>query len=190
MTVRYLLPLAFVLSVSGCAKNGNASADATTTGTAAATTAAADVSDDADAGKGSIKVQITGGAHAGTYDIADTDGCSYGLTSKASWGNQFSRDSKDPRELSSVQLIVPDAKAASAGTDALLVMVAFGPMFGEGATSYTINTQNGAGGTDAKGKGTVKVDDRGNSGTVNFDGTTADGVQLKGTIECAGVVRA
>lgn len=191
MTYRSLISLALVAVLASCSRDeGQAAApvasDSATAATAAAPAEATSDASTAAAGAGAIHVQITGGAHAGTYDIANTDGCSFGLAEKGAWGNQFSRDSEDPGELSSVQLIVPNSQAAAAGTKQFLMTVAFGPMFGEGATQYTVDTRAAA----DKGQGTVTVEDRGQNGTVSFDATTADGVQLKGTIECGGVLRA
>jgi len=191
MNLRSLcVSLSFVLALGACsgsdpqATGGDTAAPAATTSAGgAATSAGADTAAAAETSAGSIHVTITGGAHAGTYDVAGTDGCSYNLAEKGAWGNQFSRDMEDPKQLSSVQMIVPDAQGAASGTDRFLVSVGFGPMLG-GGTTYTVDTRGGAGG-----KGTVKVEDRTQTGTVTFDGTTADGVRLQGTIECGSVVR-
>ncbi len=179
------LSLAVALAVSACggtgpADSGAAPADATASG--AETSAGTDATDAATATEGRIQLTVTGGANAGSYDIGGTDGCSFNIAGKGAWGNQFSRDA-GATEVSSLQLIVPDATAAAAGTGTFLLTVGFGPQFGPGGTSYTVDSRNG------KGSGTVKVDDRDSSGTVTFDATTADGVQLKGSIECATVVR-
>ena len=135
--------------------------------------------------KGKVHLEVTGGKHAGTYDAQMKDGgCSYGLAGDGSWGNQFSIDTKDPNQFSSLQLIVPNAKAASSGTSKFQLTAGFGPIFGDGATSYDVNTSN------SKGSGKVTVDDKGSTGKVTFDAKTADGVGLKGTIDCDVVIRA
>lgn len=188
--IRSILSLALITVLASCAnENGADAASAAATTQPDAATAAAPATDDtadAPAGAGAIHVEITGGEHAGTYDIANTDGCSYGLAEKGAWGNQFSRDSDDARQLNSVQLIVPDAAAAEAGTDKFLITVSFGPQFGAGKTDYTVDTRA----KEPQGSGTVTVDDRGQAGTVTFDVTTPDDVRMQGTIECNGVLRA
>lgn len=139
--------------------------------------------------RGTVHLVVASGPHAGTYDATMTDGgCSYGLTSAGAWGNQYSVDKKDPKAFTSLQLIVPDAKAAASGTSAFQLTAGFGPLFGSGAASYDVNTLPTA--NTKSGSGTVTVDDKGNTGTVTFDVKTADGIALKGTIECSAVMRA
>ena len=138
--------------------------------------------------QGKVHLEVTGGPHAGSYDAVMKDGgCSYGLAGEGAWGNQYSIESKDPKEFSSLQLVVPDTKAAANGTSAFQLTAAFGPLFGDGATSYDVNTtSNGR----KRGSGKVTVDDKGSSGKVTFDAKTAEGVGLKGTIDCSSVMRA
>lgn len=171
---------------------GSGGDDAATTDTAAASAATPAASADADADEddnGSVHLEVTGGPHAGTYDAKMTSGgCSYGLAGEGSWGNQYSIDATDPKAFSSLQLIVPDTKAAASGTQAFKLTAAFGPLFGEGSTSYDIDTRPDA--REKGGSGTVTVDDRGTSGRVTFDGKTASGIGLKGSIDCRTVTRA
>src|SRR5216684_7422183 len=70
---------------------------------------------------------FTGGPNAGTYDgTTDRGGCSAGFTGKSSWGNQYSLvKENNPKVLNSLQLIVPDGKAAAAGTHDFFLNVAF-----------------------------------------------------------------
>lgn len=162
-----------------------------TAGTASMNGAVADAADPAaaNAPKGTVHLVVSGGPLAGTYDAKMTDGgCSYGLTGAGSWGNQFSTSTNDPKAFTSLQLIVPDAKAAARGTSAFQMTAGFGPLFGKGSTSYDVNTRADA--STKTGSGTVTVDDKGSTGHVMFDAKTADGVGLKGTIECASVMRA
>ncbi|HEX2778409.1 MAG TPA: hypothetical protein VHM30_02850 [Gemmatimonadaceae bacterium] len=159
---------------------------ASSTDTAAATAGDASASSETGASTGSVHLEVGSGPHAGTYDAPMTSGgCSYGLAGEKSWGNQYSIDSKDPKQFSSLQLIVPDTKAAAGGTSTFELIAAFGPLFGDGATRYDVNTTNGS----KKGSGKVTVEDRGTSGKVTFDVKTADGVPLKGTIDCTTVMR-
>lgn len=132
-----------------------------------------------------VHVVITGGPNAGTYDGAtDRGGCSAGLTGKGSWGSQYSLvKENNPKVLNSVQLIVPDAKAAASGAHDFFLNVAFGRITARVA-EYKIETDK------KSGSGTVTVNDGGATATVTFDATTAAGVKLKGTIDCKSVTRA
>jgi hypothetical protein len=123
-----------------------------------------------------IDVQVTGGRHAGRYTAKVSEGgCSYGMTTKGAWGNQYSIDTKDATKFSSLQLIVSDAAAAAGGTEDFTLMASFGSLLG--GTHYKAE------------RGTVKLDDSGAGATVTFDATTKDGVGLKGTIKCYTVMR-
>lgn len=127
-----------------------------------------------------ITLDVTGGPNAGHYVVKVTDGgCS---DMSGTWGNQYSIDSKNTKQFSSLQLMVPNAKDAAHGTSTFTMTVGFGPLFGGGAR-YDV------GGPTKAGAGTVKVNDRGSSATVTFDAKTAAGVGLKGTIECHSVTR-
>jgi hypothetical protein len=132
-----------------------------------------------------IHVVITGGPNAGTYDgTTDRGGCSAGMTGPGSFGNQYSLvKENNPKVLNSVQLIVPNAKEAAAGTHNFFLNVAFGRITARVA-EYKIETEK------KSGSGTVTVDDKGATAVVNFDATTAAGVKLKGTINCNSVTRA
>jgi hypothetical protein len=134
--------------------------------------------------KETVHVVITGGAHAGTYNgSTDRGGCSAGMTGKGSFGNQYSLPKEnDPKVLNSVQLIVPDAKAAAAGTHNFFLNVAFGRIF-KRVAEYKVDTEH------KSGSGTVTVHDKGSTAVINFDAKTADGVHLVGTIDCKSVTR-
>lgn len=164
--------------------------DSSASGSDTATAAEGDVSaatTETGPSTGSVHLEVGSGPHAGTYDAEMTNGsgCSYGLAGEKSWGNQYSIDSKDPKQFSSLQLIVPDTKGAAGGTSTFLLTAAFGPIFGDGATRYDVDTMKG----EKKGSGRVTVDDRGNAGRVTFDVKTADGIPLKGSIDCRTVIR-
>lgn len=135
-----------------------------------------------------VHIEVSGGPHAGVYDEQDSKtGCSYGLAGEKAWGNQYSIDTNDPKKFSSLQLIVPDTKAAAAGTSDFRITVGFGPLFGSGSTSYDVNTLPNA--SNKSGSGRVTVEDHGSTGRVTFDAKTAAGIGLKGTIECLSVLR-
>ena len=174
-------------SMAGCASGNDDAAPADTgAATGAATPGAAASGTEQD--NGTVHLEVVGGPHAGTYDARMTSGgCSYGLAGAGSWGNQHSIDSQDPKTFTSLQLIVPDAKAAASGTSAFLMTASFGPLFGAGSTSYDIDTRPNT--SKKQGSGTVTVDDKGTTGKVTFDGKTASGIGLKGTIDCRKVIR-
>jgi hypothetical protein len=134
--------------------------------------------------KETVHLLITGGANAGTYDgSVDKGGCSAGLTGKGSFGNQYSLPKeKNPKVLNSVQLVVPDAKAAAKGTHNFLLKIGFGPIF-KRAAEYVVDAEH------KSGSGTVTVADKGKTAIVTFDATTSAGVKLKGTIDCKSVLR-
>ncbi len=175
---------ALLLACSG-AKDDASDTVADTTSTPAAGEAASAAAEGAS--KGKIHLEVTGGPNAGVYDAEMKDtGCSYGLAGATAWGNQYSIDTSDPKEFSSLQMIVPDTKAAAGGTSEFQMTAQFGPLFGNGA-SYDVNTRSDA--ATKKGSGQVTVQDQGSTGHVTFDAKTDDGVGLKGTIDCLSVLR-
>lgn len=177
--------LAFVTVVVACSKKEAATSDSTG---AAATSSASAGEAAGGAAQGRIHLEVTGGANAGTYDVEMKDGgCSYGLAGDKAWGNQYSVNTNDPKAFSSLQLVVPDAKAAANGTSTFQMTAQFGPLFGEGGHSYDVNTRTDA--SKKGGNGTVTVQDQGKTGKITFDAKTADGVGLKGTIDCQSVTR-
>lgn len=174
-----------VTLVAACSKKEGAGDDSTATATTS-TTAASDASSGGSTGK--IHLEVSGGANAGTYDVEMKDGgCSYGLAGDKAWGNQYSINTNDPKQFSSLQLVVPDAKAAASGTKEFQMTAQFGPLFGSGGHSYDVNTRSNT--ASKGGSGTVTVQDQGKTGKVTFDAKTADGVGIKGTIDCASVMR-
>jgi hypothetical protein len=167
-------------SLVACSKRGS---DATDTTGATLASAAPD-----GASKGTIHLEVIGGPNAGSYDVDMLEsGCSYGLAGATAWGNQYSIDTDDAKKFSSLQLIVPDAKAAAGGTSTFQMTAQFGPIFGGGGASYDINTRSDA--PKKSGSGTVTIEDHGSTGRVMFDAKTGAGVELKGTIDCKSVVR-
>ncbi|HEX6598208.1 MAG TPA: hypothetical protein VF034_02730 [Gemmatimonadaceae bacterium] len=176
--------LSLITFATACSTKESATADST--GSPSSTAATSDAS--AGASKGKIHLEVTGGDNAGTYDVEMKDtGCSYGLAGEHAWGNQYSIDTTDPKQFSSLQLVVPNTKAAASGTSTFQMTVQFGPLFGSGGHSYDVNTRPES--SNKGGSGTVTVQDQGKTGKVTFDAKTKDGVGLKGTIDCQDVVR-
>lgn len=139
--------------------------------------------------KETVHLTVTGGSNAGAWDASsERGGCSYGLSGPGSWGNQLSDPKdKDPKHFNSLQLIVPDAKAAAGGSKEFFLMVGFGPLLSRSA-EYKVETR--AGEAKKSGSGTVTVADHGATATVTFSVSTADFVKLEGTIDCKSVMRA
>lgn len=179
------LTAALVLAtfVAACAgETGDATSDSTSGADSASHATSAGTS------TGSIHLEVSGGPNAGSYDVDMPDsGCSYGLAGPTAWGNQYSIDTEDSTKFTSLQLVVPDAKAAASGTSNFQITAQFGPLFGSSNKSYGVNTRPDA--STKSGSGTVTVEDHGTTGRVIFDAKTSDGVGLKGTIDCKSVVR-
>jgi len=141
-----------------------------------------------------IHLVVKGGPHPGTYDAKSNDiTCTYGFAGPGSWGNQYSVTGKKANEFSSLQLIVPDSKDAADRTDKFLMTIGFGELMQPSWSEHTINTGASLSGVsdDVKkeGTGTIRVEDRGKSGKVTFQGKTKDNVSLEGTIDCHQVMR-
>jgi hypothetical protein len=135
-----------------------------------------------------VHLVVVGGPNAGTYDAQTSEGgCSYGLAGQGSWGNALSLTNPDPKKLSSLDLIVPNASAAAAGARQFLIIVGFGS-FNPSVGYYQVDTRTEDRHTPS-GSGTVTVEDRGNTATVTFSAQTSAGVKLEGKIECRSVIR-
>lgn len=186
-SVNPLLP-AIVLALAACGKSDTAGKpdDGETTVQVPQATGGASAT--------TIHLVVQGGPHAGTYDAKSSDiTCSYGFAGKGAWGNQYSVTGKKPTEFSSLQLIVPNAKGAAAGTDKFLMTVGFGELMKPGYSEHTINTGASLTGQSEtvkdEGSGKVTVEDKGTTGKVTFSGKTKDDVGLEGTIDCHQLLR-
>ncbi|MVM29862.1 hypothetical protein GO755_07450 [Spirosoma sp. HMF4905] len=134
-----------------------------------------------------IKVIITGGPNAGTYNLTSSETtCSRNATGANSFGNQYS--TKAASGLTSVQLIISDAKkAASGGTSDCYLSVRFGKLIG--GTKYEFGKLPASfGGADSGGKGTASLSGSGNNTTSTIEGTTKAGVKIRVTIQCRSVL--
>jgi hypothetical protein len=129
--------------------------------------------------KATLALTVSGGEFAGSYSGSVADGgCSRNLTGDNTFGVQYSTD--QPVKVSSVQVLVYDAKAAASGSDAFKSEFTFGDLFS--GTSVDVDPSTNAG------SGTVTIDDRGSSATVKISGKTGDGDGIEATIECNGVL--
>ena len=126
----------------------------------------------------SVEATVTGGEFEGDYSGSVPDGgCSRGATGENSFGLQYS--TAEEVELSSVQLVVNDAEAASGGTDDFLTTFTFGDLLQGTSLDVEPPADNGT--------GTVTVDDRGDTATITIDVETSDGVAIDATVECHSV---
>lgn len=134
-----------------------------------------------------VHLVVTGGPNAGTFDAStEQGGCSYGYAGPGSWGNQLSSRDKDPAKFNSLQLIVPDAKKAAAGSKEFFLSIGFGPLVNRSA-EYKVDTRPNQ--KQRTGSGTVTVLDKGATAKVTFSLVTDKGVKLEGTIDCRMVAR-
>ncbi len=186
------LPLVFsailMLLLAACGggtANSSAASSASASGQASATASATDAAaEGGNAGAAgdataSVNMTVTGGQFAGSYSGSVSDGgCSRNLTGDNTFGVQYSTDQKV--KLSSVQVLVYDAKAAASGSDTFKSSFTFGDLFS--GTSVDIDPSTNAG------TGTLTLDDRGDSATVKISGETGDGDKIEATIECNGVI--
>lgn len=173
-----------VLLVSACERSSDERTARSAGGPPSSAGAAAAVAQSTGSPNSEIVLDVTGGPNAGHYTAQVTGGgCSGSNAPGSYWGNQYSIDTNNPREFSSLQLVVDSAHAPS-GSKHFMMTISFGPQVGEGA-QYEVNTR----GHEHNGDGTIRVTDRGTSATVNFDARTKEGVGLKGTIECHRVTR-
>jgi hypothetical protein len=176
-----LLVIVFALAACAGATSPPAGDGDATEATPDAGDGGGDTGDGGDAGDGggdpaaSVEVTVTGGEFAGTYSGSVPDGgCSRGATGENTFGLQYS--TSEAVDLSSVQLVVNDAEGASGGTDDFLTTFTFGELLS--GTALEIQPPEG------NGSGTVTVDDRGDTATIEIDAETSDGVAIDATVEC------
>lgn len=134
-----------------------------------------------------IKVIVTSGPNAGTYNLSSAETtCSRNATGANSFGNQYS--TREAQGLTSVQLIISDAKkAAAGGTSDCYLSIRFGKLIG--GTKYEFGKLPASfGGSDAGGKGTASLSGSGNNTTSTIEGTTKAGVKIQVTIQCKSVL--
>lgn len=166
---------------SGCSDEAKP-ADETPDSTAAADGNATNSGNANKKERAAIKLTLTGGAFAGTYNATCTDACcSYGIAGETTFGNQYSETGKGEKDLSSVQLVVEDVTGDKT-TSEFLVTVTIGDFLNPKSTSYTIDTRKKA--DDKKGSGNIDLKYSNNKATVKLVGKTADGVEINLDMEC------
>lgn len=130
-----------------------------------------------------IRATLSGGPLPGTHEKRhETTTCTVGWAETGAWGNAAS-DTEDKEGLVGVDLIVKDPAKAKAGTDDFLAIVYINDRL-DPKNQLTIEPRKG------KGRGTVRIDDRGSTATVTIQGTSEAGVGVDATIDCAQILRA
>ena len=140
-------------------------------------------------------VTVTGGPNAGNYSVAAEAPCEIDTEHPPKPKHSFSvvlgapgsngQTIRDPKVMTTLALIVPDADRAS-GNGQFFSEMSFGdpPLHGK---HYKVETRPGQ--TGATGSGTVGIVVHGAQATVNFDVKTADAVEFKGVIQCSSLLR-
>lgn len=126
-------------------------------------------------GVASANLNVGTGSRAGDYTATLVNG---GCARNFSGANSFTVSSDQVEATGGFMgpmLSIFDATAAAAGTDNFV----FGAPFDNYAETYELVP-----GSSGRGTGTVKLTDKGATATITVDGTTADGITLKATIEC------
>lgn len=132
----------------------------------------------------SLSVEVSGGEHAGTYELTSGDSyCMIGNAAPDSWNTTFGDDAPDPGGLSLFLLTVPHIEGIGAGTSDFSAFVGFGDYGDEGYTEYALDPAK------ANGSGTLTLEqaDRRHA-VVALTGETAEGVTLSATLTCNDVL--
>lgn len=179
--------LTLIAVLGACGKGTDAARAAAKGAEAPAAVAGNAESPSTDLGGARMHLEITGGTRAGNFDrTMEAAGCMYGMSGPAAWHLSWGGgDPGDPNSLNNVTLDIPNLKATENGATPFALQVFFGS--NENSTAFGFNTIASAGGR--AGKGTVTVNDRGSTVAVTFDATLSTGVRLKGTFDCASVMR-
>jgi len=140
-------------------------------------------------------VTVTGGPHAGKYSLDAEAPCEieshdapkpkHSFTAMLGAPGNNGSSIKDPKVMTVLSLIVPDADHAS-GNSQFLSEMTFGdpPLHG---THYAVDTRPG--GKNGGGSGSLTIAPHGTQAVVNLDVKTADGVQFKAVIQCLRLLR-
>ena len=140
-------------------------------------------------------VILTGGADAGTYTATGLEpNCSLGLIGPGGWGVQLTNLVATDTELGSLQLVAAaegaadDENAFFKGTQ-FLMTVTIGPSLGTSSRNYEVAVRTEAADQESSGTGSAQITDTGSTAVIHATGTTADGVGIDATVNCATVLR-
>lgn len=125
-----------------------------------------------------IELVVTGGSHAGHYEVQDADGCLYDPSWDISSSLYLEKPSgNSPETLGLLMLRVPDENDPSAFT----FVAGFGDYDTPDYKEYSLEPANGVG------TGSVQIDKDGKHALLTVTGETSDGVGLSATFECLDV---
>lgn len=172
-------------ALAACSGGEAPVSDSATSDTAAAPAAQGASADVPSNASTVMQVVLTGGKDPGTYNASSTGRtCSVGTNELDVWASQFTDDTTSTG-LSTLQVTIPEAAKAKAGTNEFNVGIVIGN-FMQG-NDYSIETRPTV--KPSRGTGTVKVDDDGTTATITIKGTTATGVGIDATVKCIKVAR-
>lgn len=179
----FLLAVPFALTA--CSSDDKATSDSAASDTAVASQAADPNANISSSAATVMHVVLTGGKDPGTYDAFSSGRtCSVGTNEVDVWASQFTDDSTS-KGLSTLQITIPGAAKAKAGTSEFNVGLVIGN-FMQG-NDYSIETRLTV--KPSRGTGTAKVEDDGSTATITVKGTTSTGVGIDATVKCNQVAR-
>jgi hypothetical protein len=126
-----------------------------------------------------INLELTGGSHAGHYQIQDSDGCIYDHDWNITYSLYLENPSgNSPDTLGIIILNVPDEN----NLDAFTLVAGFGDYDTSDYVEFTLDPAN------TNGTGSLQIDKNGKHALLTVIGKTADGVQMNVTFECLDVL--
>jgi hypothetical protein len=130
-----------------------------------------------------INVQLSGGDHAGTYEVTQEDSsCLYGTSNGDDWRTLYGTDTSQDGTLSTVLLLIPATTEATSGSTDFFFSAGLNEYGGEAYLEYILDPPNG------NGTGTVSVQKDGSEATLSITGQTSGGVDINATITCTNVL--
>ncbi|MGI9076130.1 MAG: hypothetical protein ACR2G6_02230 [Gemmatimonadaceae bacterium] len=181
-TVYFLIA---VIALAACSSGETPASGTETADTAAIAPTSSDSADAPPSAATVMQVMLTGGKDPGTYNAVSTGRtCSVGTNELDVWASQFTDDTAS-KGLSTLQVTIPGAAKAKAGTTEFNVGIVIGN-FMQG-NDYSIETRPTV--KPSRGTGTAKVDDDGATATITVKGKSATGVGIDATVKCIKVAR-
>lgn len=182
--LKTLLFMAISLTVLvGCNSDDNNSQAANSSDSTAAEGSENAIGVQSSAAGANIKLVVTGGDMAGTYEATcSSTCCSHGIAGENVFGIQFTGEGKGEKELTSVQLMAGDV-TGNKTTKEFLVTVSFGDVSDAKRKSYTIQTSKFYN-IKKEGSGTLDIEYTDTKSKVKLQGKTSDNVELDLTVEC------
>ncbi len=130
-----------------------------------------------------IRVQLTGGDRAGTYEVSQEDSsCLYGTSNGDDWRTLYSSDNSKDETLSTVLLVIPNTTEAASGSTDFFFSAGLNQYEGENYLEYILDPPSN------NGTGTVTVQKDGSQATLTITGQTSAGVKVNATITCNNVL--